>query len=151
MFEERPAGSPQAMKAWFYPGNSTGEEFIYPKKQAVAIAKANHEPVLATDADTANSKSGKVARVDENGNELHSESAGPRSSSATCRRRLIQRDAMRRTHRRPHALAAEAPATVGTSRSVYGCLEGAQTGPLVSTPRNSDCPRRQAISACFSC
>src|SRR5215471_8404564 len=32
MFEERPAGSPQAMKAWFYPGNSIGEEFIYPKK-----------------------------------------------------------------------------------------------------------------------
>ena len=35
MFQERPAGMPQAMKAWFYPGRSIGEEFIYPKQQAV--------------------------------------------------------------------------------------------------------------------
>jgi hypothetical protein len=28
-FDERPSGSPQALKAWFYPGNTTGEEFIY--------------------------------------------------------------------------------------------------------------------------
>lgn len=28
-FDERPSNSPQALKAWFYPGNSTGEEFVY--------------------------------------------------------------------------------------------------------------------------
>ena len=28
-FDERPTGSPMALKLWFYPGNSTGEEFIY--------------------------------------------------------------------------------------------------------------------------
>jgi hypothetical protein len=28
-FDERPSDSPQALKVWFYPGNSTGEEFIY--------------------------------------------------------------------------------------------------------------------------
>src|SRR5207245_1551769 len=28
MFEERPAGTPQAAKVWFYPENSIGEEFI---------------------------------------------------------------------------------------------------------------------------
>src|SRR6266576_7328673 len=30
-FEERPAGSPEAVHAWFYPGENTGWEFIYPK------------------------------------------------------------------------------------------------------------------------
>ena len=30
-FEERAAGSPQAIKAWFYPGIRYGEEFIYPR------------------------------------------------------------------------------------------------------------------------
>jgi hypothetical protein len=78
MFEERPAGSPPAMKAWFYPGNSIGEEFIYPKKQAVAIAKAIHKPVLATDAESTNTaafKTGKVARVDENGNVVNDQTA----------------------------------------------------------------------------
>jgi hypothetical protein len=28
-FDERPSDSPPALKMWFYPGNSTGEEFIY--------------------------------------------------------------------------------------------------------------------------
>ena len=28
-FDERPRDSPQALKVWFYPGNNTGEEFIY--------------------------------------------------------------------------------------------------------------------------
>lgn len=28
-FEERPADSPQAISAWFYPGETTGEEFVY--------------------------------------------------------------------------------------------------------------------------
>ncbi|HKV62853.1 MAG TPA: hypothetical protein VJO16_13120 [Candidatus Acidoferrum sp.] len=28
-FDERPSDSPQALKVWFYPGNTTGEEFVY--------------------------------------------------------------------------------------------------------------------------
>jgi hypothetical protein len=28
-FDERPSDSPRALKVWFYPGNNTGEEFIY--------------------------------------------------------------------------------------------------------------------------
>lgn len=46
-FEERAAGSPQAIKAWFYPGKSYGHEFVYPEQEAVELAKANHEPVPA--------------------------------------------------------------------------------------------------------
>jgi LPXTG-motif cell wall-anchored protein len=44
-FAERPAGSPVAIKAWFYPGRNYGHEFVYPKKEAVALAKANDTPV----------------------------------------------------------------------------------------------------------
>lgn len=29
-FEERPAGQPEALKEWFYPGDDSGVEFIYP-------------------------------------------------------------------------------------------------------------------------
>lgn len=28
-FDERPADSPQALSEWFYPGETTGEEFVY--------------------------------------------------------------------------------------------------------------------------
>jgi hypothetical protein len=47
-FSERPAGQPEALKAWFYPGRSWGEEFVYAKTRAVELAKETNEPVLAT-------------------------------------------------------------------------------------------------------
>jgi hypothetical protein len=31
-FEERAAGSPEAVKAWFYPGDNYGHEFVYPRE-----------------------------------------------------------------------------------------------------------------------
>ena len=33
-FRERPAGQPEALRAWFYPGKNWGEEFVYPKAQS---------------------------------------------------------------------------------------------------------------------
>jgi LPXTG-motif cell wall-anchored protein len=44
-FEERVAGSPQAIKAWFYPGDAYGDEFVYPKVKAVELARQNNQPV----------------------------------------------------------------------------------------------------------
>jgi len=39
MFSETPAGTPAAIKAWFYPGDTIGDEFVYPKRRAVELAK----------------------------------------------------------------------------------------------------------------
>ncbi len=50
-FRERPAGEPEALRAWFYPGKVWGDEFVYPRAQAVALAQVNNTPVLATAAD----------------------------------------------------------------------------------------------------
>jgi len=44
-FDERAAGSPEAVRAWFYPGENYGHEFVYPKAKAVQLAKANNSPV----------------------------------------------------------------------------------------------------------
>jgi len=46
-FEERPAGQPAAVQAWFYPGNNWGHEFVYPRSRAVELAQAADEPVLS--------------------------------------------------------------------------------------------------------
>jgi len=46
-FGERGAGQPEAIKAWFYPGQQWGQEFVYPKKRAIELAKIVNEPVLA--------------------------------------------------------------------------------------------------------
>jgi hypothetical protein len=45
-FRERPAGEPEALRAWFYPGRNWGEEFVYPKARAVQLAKETNTPVL---------------------------------------------------------------------------------------------------------
>lgn len=50
-FTERPAGEPEALRAWFYPGANWGEEFVYPKARAVQLAKDTNVPVLFTTAD----------------------------------------------------------------------------------------------------
>ena len=47
-FRERPAGQPEALRAWFYPGRTWGEEFVYAKSRAIELAKETNEPVLAT-------------------------------------------------------------------------------------------------------
>ena len=50
-FRERPAGQPEALRAWFYPGRNWGEEFVYPKSKAIELAKATNVPVLFTAVD----------------------------------------------------------------------------------------------------
>ena len=51
-FSERPADAPEALKAWFYPGNNWGTEFVYPKQRAIQLAIAEKEPVPALTTDT---------------------------------------------------------------------------------------------------
>jgi hypothetical protein len=45
-FSERPAGEPEALRGWFYPGMNSGEEFVYPKSKAMELAKTTNTPVL---------------------------------------------------------------------------------------------------------
>jgi len=45
-FEERPAGQPPALHAWFYPGSSFGDEFVYSKQEAKQLAQNNKTNVL---------------------------------------------------------------------------------------------------------
>jgi hypothetical protein len=51
-FLETPAGKPAAVKTWWYPGNSTGREFIYPKAQGRRLAMATNTSVLTAKTET---------------------------------------------------------------------------------------------------
>lgn len=53
MFKEMPAGTTPAVQYWYYPGESIGKEFIYPKDQAARIARASNINVLTAEAETA--------------------------------------------------------------------------------------------------
>src|ERR1700736_6689066 len=64
-FRERPAGQPEALRAWFYPGRNWGEEFVYPKAKAIELAKATNTPVLFTEAEIPLEVAEPVKSVDE--------------------------------------------------------------------------------------
>src|ERR1700674_1515467 len=46
-FHERPGDAPDALRAWFYPGDNFGQEFVYPKTRAIQLAQASNEIVPA--------------------------------------------------------------------------------------------------------
>ncbi len=51
--EERPSGNPEALRAWFYPGDNYGHEFVYSESRAREIAERSGRPVLAMRDDVA--------------------------------------------------------------------------------------------------
>ena len=134
MFSERAAGAPQAIQVWFYPGDRFGEEFVYPRNQAIAIAKANKKSVLSTNTASnttaseesrmAAMKCASVERVDESGNPAKDEpkpstttassatTAAPKADTAPRATTVAKADTTPRTN------AAKAHAdTVGTAGS----------------------------------
>ena len=63
-FMEASAGVPPPVKTWWYPGRSIGYEFIYPRKQALELAKVTKEPVLTTTTDTTQIATADLSRID---------------------------------------------------------------------------------------
>jgi hypothetical protein len=51
-FNERPGDSPEALRAWFYPGDNFGQEFVYPKDRAIQLAQTNKSDVPSEAAAT---------------------------------------------------------------------------------------------------
>ncbi len=83
-FRETPANAAPAVQYWYYPGETRGQEFAYPKKQALEIANAAHTSVLAVDMDADQydaTKGGSMSRV-EPGAEMAQSSTSP-STPAT--------------------------------------------------------------------
>ncbi|MGA2737061.1 MAG: hypothetical protein ABSG65_06370 [Bryobacteraceae bacterium] len=64
-FSERPAGEPEALRAWFYPGRNWGEEFVYPKARAMELAKDAKTPVLFTVAELPVEVAAPIKTADE--------------------------------------------------------------------------------------
>lgn len=63
-FLETPAGKPAAVKTWWYPGDTIGREFIYPKAQARRLAMATNTTVLTTKSDAETAPAATTASAD---------------------------------------------------------------------------------------
>ena len=131
MFEERPRNMPQAVKAWWYVGDTTGDEFVYPKSQALKIAKATHESVLASNDDKAGAAKGaKIGRVTETGEmRAQNEPGSPTHPSAS----------------------APATGTTGTTAATTGTTTGTSASRATTTgttaARSSSAPAATSARA----
>jgi hypothetical protein len=52
-FYETPSGEPPALRAWFYPGDTFGQQFVYPKDQAMKISGQSKRSVPTMDNESA--------------------------------------------------------------------------------------------------
>ena len=71
-FMETSSTMPHAIRTWWYPADSTGFEFIYPKDQARLLAKGASESVLTTKAQTtttAQTETNELTRISSAGQE----------------------------------------------------------------------------------
>jgi LPXTG-motif cell wall-anchored protein len=64
-FAERAGDNPEALKAWFYPGDNFGQEFVYPKHRATELAVIVKEPIPALVDDTDIKSTSIVAETPE--------------------------------------------------------------------------------------
>lgn len=64
-FRETAEGTAPAVHYWYYPGETIGKEFVYPKDQALKIAARTHSTVLSVDGEV--SPEAKVSSIDESG------------------------------------------------------------------------------------
>ena len=86
-FLETAAGTPAAIRTWWYPGERAGYEFIYPKDQARRLAMGASQPVLTTQASTTTTEqtnTSELSRVGSSGQESQvSASAAPTPAPPT--------------------------------------------------------------------
>jgi LPXTG-motif cell wall-anchored protein len=103
-FMETSNNTPPPIKTWWYPGNSTGYEFIYPRRQALELAKVVSEPILTTKSDTKEFETADLSRVGESESAISAPvNENPEPAEATGR---AQRGEMPETR----AAQAETPA-----------------------------------------
>ena len=84
-FMETAAGMPAAIKTWWYPGDRSGYEFVYPKEQARGLAQGASQPVLTTQIQTTTTEqtnTGDLTRISSAGQETNvSADATPTTST----------------------------------------------------------------------
>ena len=68
MFKENKEGTTPAVQYWYYPGESIGKEFIYPKDQAEKIAARTGQSVLTEEGRVEGSSSADVAAANAGAN-----------------------------------------------------------------------------------
>src|SRR5437660_1407228 len=66
-----------ALAAWFYPGDNSGQEFVYPKTEAEQLSRLNKREVPSTGSEEA------YPNLQERSNETASQNTNPANETQT--------------------------------------------------------------------
>jgi len=140
MFKELPEGFTPAIQYYFYPTDLTGKEFIYPKEQALKIANATHQTVLATDTEVGKGEA-HVFRVEPSGTESQYEANATASTAAP--EPAPSTTSELNNEPAPAAPAYSAPSTEASTSAT----ENQATGTSGAYDQNQNAAPRQEASA----
>jgi hypothetical protein len=144
-FKESPASAPPAIRYWYYASERGGQEFAYPKKQAMLIANASRESVLSVDTDSSNiadMKGADVGRV-QPGVNAEQQAARPSPSAARPAQPAEPRAASPAPAPDAPAPAPERP--VGTSGRMSPQAAPATPQPAPPAARPEQLPRTASV------
>jgi hypothetical protein len=133
-FMETSAKVPPPVKTWWYAGKAIGYEFIYPRKQALELAKATSEPILTTATETTDFESSELARV--TGNESQ-------SAAVTVEQEPAPREASGRAQQ---ADAAPSPAPAAGASASANAAQDTRADERARTTARTALPRTASSS-----
>ena len=123
MFSERPADSPDALRAWFYPGDNFGQEFVYSKHRAFELAQRTkgNVPAVTVDVDDTTIKTTPIIAMtpEEKEVEVETRTAPPAAAPVT-------------TTPAPTATVTPTPAPVAVASKTEELPQTASSMPLIA-------------------
>lgn len=139
-FWETPAGQAKALRSWFYPGDNFGQEFAYPKNEAMVIATSVNQQVPTTYAQSeADLTTARVGTVDQAGTEreldkqTYAQNNMPTGTVAQTPTEQTQTPA-EQTTQMAQATPAPAPSTPASNDTVSDRQATPQTLPHTASP-----------------
>lgn len=137
MFREAREGTTPAVQFWYYPGERTGKEFIYPKDQAMRIAERTGVSVLSDDGRVSSNTA--VTSTDAQGTSTAWPREGSADTSAANQAGAIQGGAVAETPATGNssvgvmADATQAPAPAPQAVGTSGTENSTEPAPVATT------------------
>jgi len=123
-FMETSAQVPPPVKTWWYAGKAIGYEFIYPRQQALQLAKSTSEPILTTTTESTDLATADLSRVDDD-----------QSAAVSVEQNPAPREASGRAQ--PADAAAAQGGASSSARQDIGADERARTTARTELPRTA--------------
>jgi hypothetical protein len=142
-FKETPSDRPPAVHFWYYAGEKDGNELVYPKSQAMAIAQASGESVMSVDSSGTTIddwKSGSMSRVTAADSQSSTTSSATTASTTTASTTSSATTATTTAEQPPPSTP---PATATTTAQATSVPE-TTTAPATPPPAATTVPEQPA-------